>query len=253
MVWFCANSKKASTSIKLRDLLTNRVTLNVFQTGQVDCYGHTRDLHSWGAIIESTPKRRRPWYFSWFFSVSQNSTSVTKYATTASFHILLNLLFTHHRTFRHCCREISHIKWTWVSSIDTTADSTVTLYTKDNVIPVADLEQDHDDVWASGGKNLHTKRRLVARFTFQLLWFRGNKARYLLDTGLGESHLSFAVAEEQRYLRGLRRPPRLKWILPSSELSRGARWSEKDVSELPTGHIFEGEAAPKKNEFDRWR
>jgi hypothetical protein len=41
-----------------------------------------------------------------------------------------------------------------------------------------------------------------------------------------------------QFLRDLRLPPRLNWILPSTELVRCVRWFESDVSGLLFGPIF---------------
>ena len=43
-------------------------------------------------------------------------------------------------------------------------------------------------------------------------------------------------------LRYLRLPPRLNWILPSSVLLRGVKCCKTDVSGLPIGPIFKGQA-----------
>jgi hypothetical protein len=78
-------------------------------------------------------------------------------------------------------------------------------------------------------------------------------SRYLRST----SRLPFLIFVHRRlvYHRQDRRlPRRLNWILPSSGLLGGVRWFETDVSGLPIGSIFKGEAVSCfKGQLDHWR
>ena len=57
----------------------------------------------------------------------------------------------------------------------------------------------------------------------------------------GQVHRSH-TQQQVVHSRDHRLPPRLNLILPSSELLRGVSWCKTDVSVLPTGPIFKGQA-----------
>ena len=54
--------------------------------------------------------------------------------------------------------------------------------------------------------------------------------------------MKFDRRESKQSLRNRRLPPRLSWILSSSGVLRSVRWLETDVSGLPIGPIFNGQA-----------